>query len=53
MALTKSQPGREGLKACTVHVAIYTAAVCAMVGTLSPLFALAVFVLLTQLSPSL
>jgi hypothetical protein len=44
MALTKSVPGPEGLRACTIHVAVYTVAVCAVVGTLSPLFALAVFV---------
>src|SRR5690242_20089926 len=44
MALTKSADGADGTKACTVHVAIYTAAVCVCVGTLSPLFALAVFV---------
>ena len=44
MALTKARPGAEGFKACTIHVAIYTVAVCALVGTLSPLFALAVFV---------
>lgn len=44
MALTKSANGFDGIKACTVHVAVYTAAVCAMCWTLSPLFALAVFV---------
>jgi Protein of unknown function (DUF3307) len=44
MALTKSVAGRDGVNACTVHVAIYTVAVCAMVGTLSPVFAAAVFV---------
>ena len=43
MALTKSAPGPEGVKACTIHVAIYTVAVCALVGTASPLFAIAVF----------
>lgn len=44
MALNKSAKGNLGLIACTTHVAIYTAAVCAMCWTLSPLFALAVFV---------
>ncbi len=44
MALTKSQPGVEGFRACTIHVALYTIAVCALVGTLSPVFAIAVFV---------
>ena len=42
MALTKSAPGAEGNKACTIHVAIYAAAVCLFVGTLSPVFAIAV-----------
>ena len=44
MALTKSRPGADGFRACTIHVAVYTVAVCALVGTLSPKFAIAVFV---------
>jgi Protein of unknown function (DUF3307) len=43
MALTKSAKGTRGLLACTSHVAIYTIAVCVLVGTWSPVFALAVF----------
>ena len=43
MALTKSDGGPEGLRACSIHVAIYTVAVCILVGTLSPVFAVAVF----------
>jgi len=44
MALTKARPGAEGLKACTIHVAVYTVAGLYLVGTLSPLFVIAVFV---------
>ncbi len=43
MALTKSLKGRSGVFACSTHVAVYTAAVCLLVGSASPLFALAVF----------
>jgi Protein of unknown function (DUF3307) len=34
MALHKSDPGWPGVAACTVHVALYTAAVCAFLWTL-------------------
>lgn len=44
MALSKGLPGKEGLWACTSHVALYSVAVCAMVGTVSPLFFAAVFI---------
>jgi hypothetical protein len=37
MALTKTQPGWPGTKACTAHVAIYTAAVCLFLWTAHPL----------------
>lgn len=44
MAMTKSQPGWRGVLACTIHVALYTVAVCAMVQTTDALVWLAVAV---------
>jgi hypothetical protein len=43
MALTKTAPGWKGLSACTLHVVIYTIAVCAFWRTASPLVAALVF----------
>ena len=42
MAINKSKPGWLGHKACTVHVLLYTLAVCLFTGVWSPLFTLAV-----------
>ena len=44
MATEKSYPGKRGHFACTVHVALYTAAVAVFTGIWSPLFLAAVFV---------
>lgn len=44
MAITKSQLGWKGVWACTIHVTLYTAAVCVMLQTPDPLVWLAVFV---------
>jgi hypothetical protein len=44
MALTKSAPGFDGAKTCTVHVAIYTAAVCLLLWTVNPIVIAAVAV---------
>jgi uncharacterized protein DUF3307 len=44
MALHKSDPGCPGVGACTAHVAIYTAAVCAFLWTIDPVVVALVFV---------
>jgi len=44
MALHKSDAGLSGFIACTIHVSLYTAAVCMFLETLSPLIAALVFV---------
>ena len=44
MALRKSQSGSKGLVICTIHVLVYTVAICAMMGTFSPPIFLGVYV---------
>jgi hypothetical protein len=44
MALQKSVPGWSGIVTCTIHVGIYTAAVCAFWWTLNPVVVASVFV---------
>jgi hypothetical protein len=44
MALTKSERSWAGFWMCTLHVAIYTATVCAFVWTIDPIFIVAVAV---------
>jgi hypothetical protein len=43
MALTKSAPGWAGIRTCTLHVVLYTIAVCAFWWTISPLVIALVF----------
>lgn len=44
MALHKSAPGFSGILTCTIHVAVYTAAVCAFWWTINPMIVALVFV---------
>ncbi|MES2007174.1 MAG: DUF3307 domain-containing protein [Patescibacteria group bacterium] len=44
MALHKSDKGWYGMFLCTVHVAIYTIAVCVFLGTYDPVVVLAIFI---------
>ena len=44
MALQKSEPTWHGFKMCTIHVLLYTIAVCAMMQTTDPIIWLLVFI---------